>query len=264
MKILLSIDTDKNINALGDRLSKILNLFDEDVYYVDVFHAYEKPKADAPHLPYTMTEIIKEEQKLKMRFIADCQHLIDNLLEEKLHKTALVNSYLKEGKYFKEFQAQMREEDYDLIVLLPDKKDKLETFFQGRNITKIIEKHRAPILVLPKTTMIPMEDTNFIAMVDDTKKATKKVQKQKVIQKIRPGHLKFYHICDVEKEASSDEVNIVQNKNVMQGFAEIHNNRKANHIYIVRHKRKKGMQKFMKSSFTKGILKSNDASMMIL
>lgn len=263
MKILLSIDTDKNINCLGERLSKVLNLFDEDLYYIDIFHAYEKPQADAPHLPFTMTEIVKDERRKKIKFIADCQHLIGHLLEEKLHKSALVNSYLKEGKFVKEFNAQTREIEYDLIVLLPDKKDRLDTFLQGRNVTKIVDKHNAPILVLPKFEMMPKEETNFIAMIEDSKKSFKKMKKINVIKKIKPDYLKYYHISKYE-EKEKEGIQIIQSKDIMSGFENLHNQRKANHIYIVKHKRKKGMSKFIQASFTKGVLRKSDASLMIL
>lgn len=263
MKILLSIDTDKNINCLGERLSKVLNIFDEDLYYIDILHAYQKPQADAPHLPFTMTEIIKDERKQKIKFIADCQHLIGELLEDKLHKSALVNSYLKEGKFFKEFQNQINETEYDLIVLLPDKKDKLDTFLQGRNITKIIAKHNAPILVLPKLEKMPMDDTNFIAMIEDSKKAFKKMKKLNVIKQIKPDCLKYYHISKY-KEEENEGIQIIQSKDIMSGFENLHNKRKANHIYIVKHKRKQGINKFLQSSFTKSVLNKTDASLMIL
>lgn len=263
MKILLSVDTDKNIQCLGERLSKVLNIFDEDLYYVDVLHAYKKPQADAPHLPYTMTEIINDERKQKIRFISNCQHVIGELLEEKLHKSALVNSFLKEGSFYKEFQKQIKETAYDLIVLLPDKKDRLETFLQGRNITKIIAKHNAPILVLPKFEMMPQEDTHFIAMMEDAKKSFKKLKKYNVIKKIKPTNIKYFHISKYTEE-EKDGVQIIQNNDVMAGFENLHTHKKANHIYIVKHRRKKGMSKFLQSSFTQGLLRKNDAAMMIL
>jgi hypothetical protein len=59
MRILFCVDTDQYLDTIGYRLSKVLNLFRDELYYVDVLHVYQKPKADAPHMPTTMLDIQK-------------------------------------------------------------------------------------------------------------------------------------------------------------------------------------------------------------
>jgi hypothetical protein len=59
MRILFCVDTDQYLDTIGYRLSKVLNLFRDELYYVDVLHVYQKPKADAPHMPATMLDIQK-------------------------------------------------------------------------------------------------------------------------------------------------------------------------------------------------------------
>lgn len=263
MRILFCVDTDKNLDNLGKRLSKVLNLFNEELYYVDVFHVYRKPQADAPHLPTLMTEIQEDEERLRMNFLSDCQHIISNVLEKKLKKAALVNSHLEQGNFMKKFKEQIKFHKYELIVLLPGQKDPLQLLLMGRHVTKLVSKIGIPMLILPKDEVFEKRKTKFIGMLEKPKKQRKKFKKNKVIRQIKEDALRFIHICK-HSDAVYEHVDILNHKNRITAFEEFHTNRRANHIYILNHKPEKGFAKWKKSSFTKAILAKNDSSILVI
>ncbi len=263
MRILFCIDTDKNLENLGSRLSKVLNLFNEELYYVDVMHVYRKPEADAPHMPATMLDIQNDEEKQRMRFLSQCQHRISNVLEKKLKKAALVNSHLLQGKFMKQFKDHVKYNKYEMIVLLPGKKDPLELLLMGRNVTKIVSKIGVPILVLPKDEVFEHRTTKFIGMLEKPKKQRKKFQKHQVIRQIKEDGLNYLHICPLAKKEYK-HVDVLNHSNRIKAFNKFHNERKHNHIYIMNHKPKKGLAKWRNSSFTKAILTKNDSSIMVI
>lgn len=263
MRILFCVDTDKNLEHLGKRLSKVLNLFNEELYYVDVFHSYKKPQADAPHMPATMINIQKDEEKLRMQFVSDCQHIISDVLEKKLKKAALVNSHLVQGNFMKRFKEQIKYHKYELIVLLPGPKDPLQLLLMGRNVTKLVSKIGIPMLILPKDEVFERRKTQFIGMLEKPKKHRKKFRKNKVIRQIKENALRFIHICK-HSHSEYKNVDVLNHKNRISAFEEFHTSRTANHIYILNHKPEKGFAKWKKSSFTKAILAKNDSSILVI
>jgi len=263
MRILFCIDTDKNLKHLGKRLSKVLNLFNEELYYVDVFHVYKKPQADAPHMPATMIDIQKDEERIRMNFLADCQHVISDVLEKKLKKAALVNSHLVQGNFMKKFKEQIKFHKYELVVLLPGQKDPLQLLLMGRHVTKLVSKIGIPMLILPKDEVFSKRKTLFIGMLEKPKKQQKKFRKNKVIRQIKEDTLRFIHICKY-RDVVYENVDILNHKNRISAFEDFHTNRSANHIYILNHKPEKGFAKWKKSSFTKAILAKNDSSILVI
>lgn len=263
MRILFCLDTDKNLTTLGARLSKVLNLFNEDLYYIDVLHIYEKPKADAPHMPATMLDIQKDEEKTRMKFIAKCQGIVQEILEKKLKKAALVNSHLIQGKFFKKLQEHVRYHKYELIVLLPGKKPPVELFLKGRNVNKIISKLDIPILVLPKQSSFEFRKTKFIGMLEKPKKQHKLFKKNRILRQIKPDLLNYLHICSTGMKEYED-VHILNHSDRIMAFEDFHNDRRSNHIYVLNHKPKKGVAKWRKSSFTKTVLTKSDAAIMVI
>lgn len=263
MKILFAVDTDKNIGHLTSRLSKILNLFEEELFFIDILHVYHKPEADAPHLPHTMQQIWEDEQKVRMLFLHECVKKIDKLLTKQLHKSALVNSFLVEGKFLKKFKAHVSRNKYDLIVLLPGKKDSMELFLLGRNINKIVSKIDIPILVLPKEKNFKHKSTSFIGMLEGCKKDYKYFKKINVIKKIKKDSLKYLHIGK-EPDKDLENLEIVSSTDRLKGFENYHANRRQNHIYIMNHRPRKGMEKWLNSSFTRNLLSKNDTLIMII
>lgn len=263
MRILFCVDTDKNLENIGYRLSKVLNLFNEELYYVDVLHVYRKPEADAPHMPATILDIQKDEEMLKIKFLADCQHRISDVLEKKLKKAALVNSHLLQGKFMKKFKEHVRYNKYELVVLLPGKKDSLELLLMGRHVTKIVSKIGIPILVLPKDEVFEKRKTKFIGMLEKPKKQRKLFRKNKIIRQIKEEALKYLHICPLH-DRDYKHVDVLNHSDRIKAFNEFHTERKFNHIYIMNHKPKKGLAKWRKSSFTKAILTKNDSSIMVI
>lgn len=263
MRILLSIDTDKNIKGLSSRLAKILNMFDEGIFYVDLLHVYRKPEADAPHLPQTMTEIVDDERKVRMNFMSNCQHIVDKLLHNKLHKSALVNSYLKEGKYVPEVVDHLRFHKYDFIVLLPGEKSNLSLLMKRCNVNKLMKKTDIPMLILPKEKAFEFKSTAFVAMLENIKKDQKDVSKYKFFKKLHNGGMKYLHIGKRE-EGTEENLFVFEADDRVEGYKAYHNDRDKNHIYILNHKRKKGMKRILNSSFTQAVLARQDASLMIL
>jgi len=263
MRILLAVDTDRNIGHLSSRLSKILNLFDENLFYIDILHIYKKPQADAPHLPNLMQDIWEDEEKVKISFLKNCQDKIEKLLTKQLHKSALVNSYLIKGEFYKELKKHLKNYKYELIVMLPGKKDNLELFLMGRNINKIISKVDTPILVLPKEKNFKHKGTCFIGMLESCKKDHSYFKKVKVIKKIKKDSLKYLHIGkSPDKDLKNLEIASYANKT--EGFEHYHKNRRNNHIYVMNHKPRKGIKKWLNSSFTKTLLSKNDTLLMVI
>jgi len=263
MRILLAVDTDRNIGHLTSRLSKILNLFDEDLFYIDIIHIYRKPEADAPHLPNIMKEIWEDEEKVKISFLKNCQVKIEKLLTKQLHKSALVNSYLLKGLFYNEFKKHLKNHSYELIVLLPGKKDNLVLLLAGRNINKLIAKVDTPILILPKEKSFKHKTTCFIGMLEIIKKDHSYFKKVKVIKKIKKDALKYLHIGKTpDKDLENLEIASYTDKT--KGFELYHDNRRQNHIYVMNHKPRKGLEKWMKTSFTRNLLTKNDTLLMII
>lgn len=263
MRLLLCVDTEKNIDHLSKRLSRILNMLDEDLYYIDLLHVYAKPQADAPHLPYTVSAIQQDEQRVRVKFMAQLQQQVDELLSDKLHKTALVNSFLVVGNFFQEFKTQLSKHPYDLIVLFPDKKDSLDLFFNGANVAKITEHADVPVLVLPKNDMCLFDDLDLVALVDEDYKAEiEKISGLGFTKKLKEGELSFVHISKEPKEIEH-VINIV-GEDKFGIFHNFHISRKKDHVYILNHKRKKGIRKLLAGSFTKAIFAEHDCSIMII
>lgn len=263
MRILLAVDTDRNIGHLTSRLSKILNLFEDDLFYLDIIHIYRKPEADAPHLPNLMQDIWEDEEKVKVSFLKNCQAKVEKLMTKQLHKSALVNSYLIKGMFYKEFKKHLKNYKYDLVVLLPGKKDNLELLLMGRNINKIISKIDTPILILPKEKSFKHKSTVFVGMLEKCKKDYNYFKKVKVIKKIKDDSLKYLHIGkSPDKDLKNLEIASYGNRT--EGFEHYHKNRRHNHIYVMNHKPRKGVEKWMKSSFTKNLLSKNDTLLMVI
>lgn len=263
MRILFCVDTDHYLDTIGYRLSKVLNLFRDELYYVDVLHVYQKPKADAPHMPATMIDIQKDEEMKRMRFLADCESRIAEVLDKKLKKAALVNTHLIQGKFYKEFKEHIKYHKYDLIVLLPGKKDALELLLKGRNVLKIISNVDIPILVLPKNSAFEFRRTQFLGMLEKPKKQLKKFKKNGVLRQIKENSLKYLHICEAGK-IQDEEIKVVKHQSRVAAFENFHEKRKTNYIYVLNHKPEKGLKKWKKSSFTKTVLAKSDASIMVI
>jgi len=263
MRLLLCVDTEKNIDHLSKRLSRILNMLEEDLYYIDLLHVYAKPQADAPHLPYTVSAIQEDEQRVRVQFMAKIQNQIDELLSDKLHKTALVNSFLVVGNFYQEFKMQLSKYQYDLIVLIPDKKDTLDLFFNGANVTKITEYSDVPVLVLPKNDMCLYDDLDLVALVDeDYKDEIERINNLGITKKLKEGELSFVHISKEPKEI--EQVINLTGADKFSIFHNYHISRKRDHVYILNHKRKKGLRKLLEGSFTKAIFSEHDCSIMII
>lgn len=263
MRILLAVDTDRNIGHLSSRLTKILNLFKDDLFYLDIVHIYRKPEADAPHLPNLMQDIWEDEEKVKMSFLKNCQSKVEKLMTKQLHKSALVNSFLLKGPFYKEFKKHIKNYKYDLIVLLPGKKDNLELFLMGRNINRIIAKVDIPILILPKEKSFKHKSTCFIGMLESCKKDHNYFKKVKVIKKLNKDALKYLHIGK-SPDKDLENLEIASYKDKTQGFEHYHKNRSQNHIYVMNHKPRKGVKRWLNSSFTKNLLSKNDTLLMVI
>jgi len=263
MRLLFCVDTDKNLDTISKRLSNVLNLFSEDLFYIDILHVYQKPEADAPHLPSMVSAIQKDEEMLRIQFLADCQKKVTDLLQKKLKKASLINSHLKKGKFFSSLKDHLRFHKYEMIVLLPGKKDPLQLMLMGRNVTKILSKIEIPLLILPKTEEFSFRNTSMIAMLQKPNKQMKKFQNTQVIRQVHDDALHYLHI-DKEGKAQNEAVEVIVHKNKIKAFNEYHKNRQKNHIYILNHNRKEWLDKWKKSSFTKAILSKTDTSIMVI
>jgi len=263
MRILFCVDTDKKLKKITRRLSKVLNLLNEELYYVDICHIYVKPQADAPHLPATMMEIQQDEERLRMKFLSKCQQRITTLLDKKLKKTAIINSHLIQGNFITKITEIVRLNRYELIVLLPGDKDPLQLLLMGRNVTKIISKVKVPILILPKKEAFRFKKTSFIGMIENPNKDHGLFQKFRVIRSIKEKCIKYLHIS-VDKGGKYPNIKTIVHKNKIGGFNRFHNKRKRNYIYILNHRRQRGLDRWRKSSFTRSILSKNDASIMVI
>lgn len=263
MRLLFCVDTDKNLDTISKRLSKVLNLFNENLFYIDILHVYRKPEADAPHLPSMMLDIQKDEELLRIQFLADCQKKVTDLLQKKLKKASLINSHLKKGKFFSSLKDHLRFHKYEMIVLLPGKKDPLELLLMGRNVTKILSKIEIPLLILPKTEEFSFRNTSLIGMLENPGKQLKKFKHTQVIRQVHDDALHYLHI-DKEGKKQKDDVEVIVHKNKIKAFNDYHNTRRKNHIYILDHNRKEWRGKWKKSSFTKAIISKTDASIMVI
>ncbi len=263
MRLLFCVDTDKNLDTISRRLSKVLNLFREDLFYIDILHVYQKPEADAPHMPATMLKIQKDEERLRMTFLADCQRRVTDLLQKKLKKASLINSHLKRGKFFSCLKDHIKFHKYDMLVLLPGKKDPLQLLLMGRNVTRILSNVKVPLLILPKSEEFTYRNTSLVAMLEKPKKHKKKFENTQVIRQVYDGSLQYLHI-DKEGKAQDDDVEVIVHKNKIKAFNDYHLNRKKNHIYILNHNRKEGLAKWKKSSFTRAVISKTDASIMVI
>jgi len=240
-----------------------MNLFTEELYYIDILHVYQKPKADAPHMPTTITDIQKNEEMRRMRFVADCDKRISDVLDKKLNKAALVNTHLIQGSFYKELKEHIRFHKYDLMVLLPGKKDGLELLLNGRNVLKIISNINIPILVLPKYSAFEFTKTVFVGMLENPKNQLKKFRKNKVLRQIAEKSIKYLHISKTGVNEEKD-IKVLNNSSRISAFEKFHEERKTNYIYVLNHNPEKGFRKWKKSSFTKTVLAKSDASIMVI
>jgi len=88
---------------------------------------------------YQKEEEVKLREKANIRFIDWAESLFEQGLE--------VGVYIVVGDYVKQIVDAAAKEDVDLIVLSPTKKGKLEKLFSGSEVTEILQRSGAPVLV---------------------------------------------------------------------------------------------------------------------
>jgi len=88
---------------------------------------------------YQKEEEVKLREKANSRFIDWAESLFEQGLE--------VGVYIVVGDYVKQIVDAAAKEDVDLIVLSPTKKGKLEKLFSGSEVTEILQRSGAPVLV---------------------------------------------------------------------------------------------------------------------
>jgi nucleotide-binding universal stress UspA family protein len=123
-----------------DALQSLLPLQKATLQHVVFLNVIEREKVALRRgTGYQKEEEVKLREKANIRFIDWAESLFEQGLE--------VGVYIVVGDYVKQVVDAAAKEEVDLIVLSPTKKGKLEKLFSGSDVTEIMHRSGAPVLV---------------------------------------------------------------------------------------------------------------------
>lgn len=261
MRILVSIENEKNLEALCPNLCGIIAMLDDEEIYIDILHVYQPVQTTkAAGMEDTLAEIKKNEHKLKVKFIASCENKIEEFLQEKLDKTALVNSYLLEGEYKQRIHKHIIFHTYNLLVLMPREKVDFNAILQGRNTHWAIDNLEVPVLLLPNEVRLPEAGQFEMTCFIDDKRTYQSLIASEFVSKVKKQNIEFLHfgrheICEgVKLVHSSDITSSLQDHTACSD---------SKNIFVLVHKNKGDFLNFLNKSFTKSVIKSMENPLLI-
>lgn len=261
MRILVSLESDQNLDRLCFKLCRFLSIIEDPEIFVDILHVYQPPQdAKMENLETLLKEIKDNEHKMRIRMISECENKIENYLLDNLDKRALVNSYILEGDYKQRLEKHLVFHTYDLLILNPSKKVDFMKILKGRNTHWAIDNLEVPILVLPNylepDKSHPYEVTCFI----DELNTFNNINRSGLFSKFSKANIKFVHFGKV---SFHEDVEIIHSSDPLKAITVHTEESHANNVFVLNHKNKGNFLNFLDKSFTKNVLKSLENPLLI-
>ncbi len=262
MRILLSLESEDSITDLCGNLCNLLRIVEDHGVYIDIVHVYE-PISTKKHRAKEeeLIEIKRNEHKLKVKTLAAWENHIESYLQDKLDKTALVNSFLFEGDYKERLLRHITFQRYDLLVLNPGKKKNMEVILQGRNTYWIIDNLEIPVLILPSYLNDHAIHPNFeiICFVDELATYSN-MSKSDLLGNFFQTKIQYVHFG---REQFHENVEVINSSDPLRSIAEKTKSSDVTQVFALHHKNKGNFLNFLDKSFTKNIIKTLDNPLLI-
>ncbi len=261
MRILISLENEENVDKLCKKLCNFLSAIEDSEIFVDIFHVRKPIDSKGPsHARDTFREIEENERKSKVRMIATLENTVEEYLQNKLQKSALVNSHLLEGDYKKKLEQHISFQRYDLLIINPCKKTNMELIMNGRNTHWIIDNLEIPVLVLP--SYIDVEDDKIFDLICfiDTLSSYNNFDRAGIFDRFDKTHVRYIHFG---KDQIHDNVECIYSSNANESFKQLAKDCGSNTVFVLHHKNKGDYLNFLNKSFTKSIIKSLENPLLI-
>ncbi len=261
MRILVSLENAQHLELLCSKLRSFFSIVGDEDLFVDILHVYEPPKVAKPFNTQDMIEQIrKDEQKNKLRMIANLENTIENFLLDKLDKKSLVNSHLLEGDYKTQLEKHIIFHRYDLLILNPDRRRDFDTILKGRNTHWIIDNLEIPVLVMPTYLTLTEGATYDITCFVDTLLTYKNLSEADIFTHIENDKIRYIHFG---KDKVHENVETVFSSNTQGSISSYTSDEEHNHIFVLHHKNKGDFLNFLDKSFTKKVISSLENPLLI-
>jgi len=261
MKILMAIDTNIQIEEVTTRLLHFLDLYKEGIIYLDIFHTYERPFVKGANLRITEMEIIENERFYQIELMQKIRRSIETQITEHSQNRCIVNTYLEEGVFFDKIKRQLALKNYDLLVLEPTQRDSFEKFFRKDKVKQLIEKVEVPILLLPKlqeNKSMPLRLVGLIKNLD----SLDYMRDLPVFQLAKADRKMLLHFG--AQITNHPKIDTIPTDKPDETFMEYVKNHQDQNLYIIDHKKKKGIKDFFKRCFTQSLLAGGDMNLMVV
>ena len=261
MRILISLENEENVDKLCKKLCNFLSAIKDEEIFVDIFHVREPLGTRGPsHARETFSEIEENEKKSKVRMIATLENTIESYLQDKLNKSALVNSHLLEGDYRKRLEQHISFQRYNLLIINPNRKSNLELILNGRNTHWIIDNLEIPVLVLPSYIEVEENKTFDIICFVDSEKSFNNFDRAGIFDRFEKSHVRYVHFG---RDKIDEEVECIYSSDAGDSIKKLSKECGSNTVFVLHHKNKGDYLNFLNKSFTKTVLKSLENPLLI-
>lgn len=256
MNILLSIDTKQEIDSIAQRLLEFIDLLHLQELYLDIFHSYEPPTITKRHMANIESDIRRSERHEQIRAL----RTIETSIEEAINSTAgldcLVNAYLEEGGFVRKMQEFVKRKAYDLVVLVPAKRDSLEKFFRKNKVNDLIDTMKEPILVLPKKLETSNEAWDVVGLVSDDE-SLQTILSSNIYQNTKDDRKSLIHF-------GQDHLDNQNVQSMDTSSSDYFRDNHSNTIYTLHHTHKGSKMPFGSKSFTKALVDKGNVNLLVL
>jgi len=254
MRILVSLESDENLDKLNFKLGRFLSIIEDPEIFIDLLHVYKPPEGHKSEQNEAVIEEIKNnEHKMKLKMIAKCENGLETYLQDNLNKRSLVNSYVLEGNYKERLIKHIVFHRYDLMFLNPGKKREFNLILRGRITHWVIDNLEIPVIIMPNY-LEPDESSPYcITCFVDELASYNNIQRSDLFNKFKRSNIKFVHFG---RHGFHDDVEVVNSVNPLEsitGFTKCCNR---NDVFVLNHKNKGNFLNFLDKSFSKNVIQS--------
>ena len=253
MRILLSLESDDKLSGLKSNLCSLLKMFDDSELLIDIFHVHNEPDIKRKKGHEEMVEdILKREQKAKMKLIAHCENEIEEHLDKHLDVGVLVNSHIIVGDYRDKIKEHIKFHKYDMLVLNPTKKSNFESILKGRHTHWIIDNLEIPVLIMPATMSFTCKEDSHVVSFVESVSSYDKLNNSELFKLFKKGKVDYIHFG---RESIHDEVKLINCSEPIKSIGEFLADESSNNLYVLQHFNRGDYLNFIDKSFTKAVLK---------
>ena len=261
MKILLAVDTNKEITNISKRLIRFFDLYNLKEAYLDIFHSYETPQIKDRIMVNLMTEVVQEKRLRHIKLLQIIENEIEDMLNNHEGIACLVNSILETGEFLPKIRKQLEKNEYDLLILVPTAKDAFTTFIGKNKVFSLIDSLEIPILILPKTKAEDNSKFNLLGLAKD-ELSLKNIKSSPIFSLAKEDRKTLVHFGT--ENFTEEGVKNVLTDNPTKSFMDFHQASEDNNLYIANHKKHEGLNAVLRRSFTKKIVNSGDFNLIVI